>query len=271
LPGRDVSPADAGLAIVDSGRYDEIPYDGECWLGGVYLSAGQPERWVEVCRNMIGRHSGAQTFAHASLALALTTTGASDEAMAAAKGLLAAADAIENPNVASYALLAYGIANRYADPVTAYESHRRGAKIAYDSGNRALESYHAGNLSRLAVTLGEPMDALDYVTLAIRRFYDSGSFSLMPSAYAVLASVLHQLGQYEPAATFSAFATTPFALATYPEIHATVAHLREVLGEERYQSLVSAGESMTNAALVTYAFEQIDQARAHLLQSSESS
>jgi hypothetical protein len=172
--------------------------------------------------------------------------------------------------VAGYALLAYGIANRYADPVAAYDAHRRGLKMAYDSGNRQQESFHAGNLSRLAVTVGEPVDALDYVTLAIRRFYDSGSFSIMPSAYAVLAAVLDRLGHYEPAATFSAVATTPFALATYPEIHATVTHLREVLGNEAYESLVQAGATMPNTALVTYAFEQIDQARAELLQAGES-
>jgi tetratricopeptide (TPR) repeat protein len=262
--------ADAGLAIVDSGGYDGIPYDGESWLGGVYLSAGHPERWVEVCRNMIARDSGAHTFAHSSLALALTTAGASDEAMAASKGLLAAADAIDNPNLAGYALLAYGIANRYADPVAAYDAHRRGLKMAYDSGNRQQESFHAGNLSRLAVTLGKPLDALDYITLAIRRFYDSGSFSIMASAYAVLAAVLDRLGHYEPAATFSAFATTPFALATYPEINATVGHLREVLGSEAYESLVQSGAAMPNTALVTYAFEQIDQARAEVLHGDES-
>jgi hypothetical protein len=100
--------------------------------------------------------------------------------------------------------------------------------------------------------------------LAIRRFYDSGSFSIMSSAFAVLAAVLDRLGHYEPAATFTAFATTPFALATYPEIHATVAHLREVLGNEAYESLVRAGATMPKSALVTYAFEQIDQARAEV-------
>jgi hypothetical protein len=106
--------------------------------------------------------------------------------------------------------------------------------------------------------------------LAIRRFYDSGSFSIMASAYAVLAAVLDRLGHYEPAATFSAFATTPFALATYPEINATVGHLREVLGSEAYESLVQSGAAMPNTALVTYAFEQIDQARAEVLHGDES-
>ena len=37
-------------------------------------------------------------------------------------------------------------------------------------------------LSRLAITHGEPADALDYLTLAIRNFYDSGSFFLLLTA-----------------------------------------------------------------------------------------
>jgi hypothetical protein len=108
------------------------------------------------------------------------------------------------------------------------------------------------------------------VTLALRRFYDSGSFSIVPSALAVLADVLDRLGHYEPAAIFSAAGAHPFARTTYPELQTTIAHLREVLGDKQYESLLSAGESMTNVAIVTYAFEQIDIARAHLLRADKS-
>ena len=52
--------------------------------------------------------------------------------------------------------------------------------------------------------------------------------------------------------------------------HALPAALREVLGDKQYESLLSAGESMTNVAIVTYAFEQIDIARAHLLRADKS-
>jgi hypothetical protein len=37
-----------------------------------------------------------------------------------------------------------------------------------------------------------------------------------------------------------------------------------VLGDERFESLVREGEAMTHGALVTYAFDQIDRARAEL-------
>ena len=75
----------------------------------------------------------AHSFAYACLTLALTTTGARDEALAASKELPAAADATDNPEVASYTLLAYGIAQRDVAPSAAYDAHRRGLKIAQDT------------------------------------------------------------------------------------------------------------------------------------------
>jgi predicted ATPase len=262
--------ADACLAIIENARFDPIPCQGEVWLGGVYLAQGRPERFVEVCRNMAVREPGSDAFARACLALALTTTGAHDEAVAASEHLPEAADATDNPHSASYMLLAYGIAQRDVDPVAAYDAHRQGQKIAQDSGNRQIDSYHAGNLARLAASQGEHVDALEYVTMALRRFYDSGSFSIVPSALAVLADVLNRLGYYEPAAIFSASGAHPFARASYPELQWTIARLRAVLGNEGYETLVSTGESMTNAAIVTYAFEQIDIARTNLLRVGES-
>jgi hypothetical protein len=37
-----------------------------------------------------------------------------------------------------------------------------------------------------------------------------------------------------------------------------------VLGDPAYESLARKGEKMTTAAIVTYAYDQIDQARAEL-------
>lgn len=258
-----VSYADSALSLIDSGLYDEIPYEGEAWLGGVYLSEGRPERFVQVCRNMVARHPR-NHFAIACLTLALTTVGENDEAVAISANLPSAADAARNPEVASYALLAYGIAQRDMDPESAYAAHRKGSKIAQDSGNRQLETFHAGNLARIAALHGEPLDALEYATLAIRRFYNSGSFSLMHSAFAVLAGLLDRLGNYESAATLCASEANAFARTTYPELKVTIAHLRQVLGDDRYESLRAAGEYMSGAHLATYAFEQLDTARAQL-------
>jgi hypothetical protein len=191
-------------------------------------------------------------------------TGADDEAMAVSDGLLAHADATDNPQDVSYALLAYGIVHHNVDPIAAYEAHRRGLQIAQDSGNRFAESNHAGNPARLAATHAEATDALDYVALAIRNYHDSGSLSILPTAIAVLATLLDRLGHYEPAATISGFAATAFTRTAYPEFDTTIAHLREVLRDQTYESLARKGEMMTTAEMATYAYDQIDQARTEL-------
>jgi hypothetical protein len=48
------------------------------------------------------------------------------------------------------------------------------------------------------------------------------------------------------------------------EITTAIAHLRDVLGDQTYESLAREGETMTTAAMVTYAYDQIDQARTEL-------
>ncbi len=204
-------------------------------------------------------------FTRVCFALALATAGAKDEAMSTAKHFPAIAAETDNPNLASYALLAYGLAYHDADPRASKDAHLKGMQIAMDSGNRQVESYHAGNLSWLAGSHGQPSEALDYATVALTRFYDTGHFSVMPSAVAILASLLEQLEFYEPAAIISVPASTPFAGATYPEIHQTVARLRDILGDERYGRLAQKGASMSRAALAAYCLEQIDLARAHLM------
>jgi hypothetical protein len=87
---------------------------------------------------------------------------------------------------------------------------------------------------------------------------------------AVLAAVLDRLGRYEPAATIAGFAAVnPMAAATLPELDTAITHLRGVLGDHTYESLARKGETMTITAMVTYAYDQIDQARAELNAVSE--
>ena len=44
----------------------------------------------------------------------------------------------------------------------------------------------------------------------------------------------------------------------------SIAHLRDVLGDQTYEPLAHKGETMTTAVMVTYAYDQIDQARTEL-------
>jgi hypothetical protein len=56
----------------------------------------------------------------------------------------------------------------------------------------------------------------------------------------------------------------PLTALAFPEMTTAIAHLREVLGDQTYESLAREGEAMTIAAMANYAYDQIDQARAEL-------
>ncbi|MDT5224993.1 MAG: hypothetical protein QOG19_2400, partial [Mycobacterium sp.] len=85
--------------------------------------------------------------------------------------------------------------------------------------------------------------------------------SLMHNPLAILSGVFDRLGHHEQAATISGFAASPMARAGYPQLEATITHLREVLGDEVYESFAHAGEMMTIAAMANYALTNIEQAR----------
>jgi len=79
-----------------------------------------------------------------------------------------------------------------------------------------------------------------------------------------LAVFLDRLGRHEAAATIAGFALSPLTAASFPKINAVIAHLRQILGDQVYESLARKGQTMSTAALVTYAYDQIDHARAAL-------
>jgi predicted ATPase len=264
-PGRieaGVGYSNAAQLVIGSGRH-EVPFGLEGALGGAYMVIGQPQRCVEWCRARLARGRDTHTLTRAVLVLALTDADCGEEARAAANGLIDAAEATHNPYLLTFALHAHGYAFRDADPAATLDAARRGLVIAQDSGNRYTESLLAADLSRLEAVYGDPLAALDYVTLVIRNLHDAGN-TLIRNALAVLAAFFDRLGRYEPAATIAGFAFSPFAATVLPEFNTAIAHLREILGDPAYESLARAGEKMTTAAMVTYAYDQIDQARAEL-------
>ena len=87
---------------------------------------------------------------------------------------------------------------------------------------------------------------------------------MVRSPLGLLAALFHRLGRYEPAATVAGFAINPLAAAAFPETSAAIAQMRDVLGDQTYESLARKGETMTTAAMATYVYDEIDQARTEL-------
>ncbi|WP_231972881.1 MULTISPECIES: adenylate/guanylate cyclase domain-containing protein [unclassified Mycobacterium] len=241
---------------------DKVSSFGEAFLGSAYLFVGQPERYLELCRAQVGRGGDANTFARANLVFALAVCGSSDEALATGEGLIDAAEATGNPWVLAYALFVYGYAVRATDPDRALAALRRSLLVARDSGNRFYETQFPYWAAGLMAEQGDPGAAVDHLASAIRNNHESGNIGMMYNALAVLAVFLNRLGHYEPAATIAGLAAvSPMAATTLPELAEMIADLREVLGDQTYESLARKGEMMTTAEMVTYAYGQIDQAR----------
>jgi predicted ATPase len=244
---------------------DHLPYGAEGFLGGAYVAVGQSERWVQWCRTQLSRGLDARAFIQACLVIGLTLTNSIDDAMAAADGLIDAAEVTGNPQVLSWALLACGYAFRDADPDLALEASRRGLSIARDSGNTFNETVLVYMLASLEAEHGDRMAALDHFTVAIGNYHESGNTYMLSAPLALLAVFLDRLGRYESAGTIAGFAATnPMTAAGQPELVTAIAHLREVLGDQNYQRLAREGEAMTAAAIVSYAYDQVDQTRAEL-------
>ena len=254
--------SDAGQIVLDRNR-EALPHGTEALSGAIYLAIGQPERLAEWCRAQLARRDN-DVHIQAFLVCALSFAGCGGEAMDAADGLIEAAEATGNPHWLSSALAAYGLAFRDADPGGALNALGRGLVIAQDSGNRAQVSALAQFLGRLEAEHGDTVSAFDHLTLAIRNWHNAGNTTTIRGPLAALAAVLDRLGHHESAATIAGFALNPLTVMTSPEITTAITHLRDVLGEATYESLARKGESMTTAAMVTYAYDQIDEARAEL-------
>ena len=259
-----VGYSDAGQLLVSEDG-DAVPFGIQFWLGTAYSVTSRPERAVEWYRAELARDRDTLALTRACLVMSLAgALGSPDEAMAAATGLVDAAEATRNPCAISSALLAYGAAFRDANPDRAREYMRRGLVIAQDSGTRALETHLAYGLALLESKSGDPLAALDYFAVAIRSYHDSGNTVNMRSALAGLAACVCRIERYEPAATLAGFAFDPLTAAWLPEVDITITQLRNVLGNETYESLARKGAMMATASVATYAYDQIDQAKAEL-------
>jgi tetratricopeptide (TPR) repeat protein len=255
--------SDAGETAVRTGR-GELPFGFDGMFANAYMAIGKPDPAVEWCRAQLARTPNAHVNITSYLVMALTIAGRDDQAMAATEGLVDTAEATRNPEVLSLALMADGFAWRNTDPDRALEATRRGLGVAHESGNRFNETHIAANLAQLEVEHGDPLSALDHIGLAIRHLHDSGNIVTLRSPFANLAILFDRLARHEPAATIAGFGFSPLTAASFPNINAAIAHLRDVLGDQTYESLARKGETMTTAAMATYAYDQIDQARTKL-------
>ncbi len=228
------------------------------------MAIGQPERWAELCRTSLERRGDNHVLIRTCRVFALAFAGRFEEAREAADGLIDAAVASNNPYMHTFAIANYSYCLASASSERDLTLCRQGLALAQDSGNRYTETILATALARFEAETAVTVAAIDHLTLVIRHWHDSGNTGGLVGPLAMLGAFLDRLGRFEAAATLAGFSCNPVSLATVPELAPTIAHLQETLGDQAYQSFARTGEAMTTAAIVAYAYDQIDQARTEL-------
>lgn len=137
------------------------------------------------------------------------------------------------------------------------------ALAAHDQVLREAIEAHGGRLFKHA---GDGAVA----ALAIRNNHESGNIGMLHSPLATLAIGLDRLGHHAPAAAITGFAAVnPMVAVALPELAALTTRLRDVLGDDAFESLARAGETMTLATIAPYAYDQSDRARTELNAAAE--
>jgi tetratricopeptide (TPR) repeat protein len=251
-------------------HYSPGPFGGaRLWIAASRLLAelgagyafGGPDRAVELCRAEIDRSGDPTSYARALLVIGLRLAGRDDEARELAPKVVEAAEQRANPFVLAYALLAYAMASRDANPTAAMAALRRGLDIADQSGNSRLECNLQIILADLEVGHGHPHDALDLLESAITSYHDSGDMLSLRSPLASLAVCLGRISQHEAAATIAGSAATGLTRAVVRALPTATAHLRQILGDQKFDMLAAHGAALEPTDVVKYALEQIEHAR----------
>ena len=141
---------------------------------------------------------------------------------------------------------------------------RRGLVIAQDSGNRAIETHLAVQSGPTRGRTRRPAGRARLLRCGDPQLPRLGQHHHDPCRPGWPRRPFRPARALRTAATIAGFAVSPLTAAVVPEINTAITHLRDVLGDETYESLARKGETMTTAAMVTYAYDQIDQVKAEL-------
>ena len=106
--------------------------------------------------------------------------------------------------------------------------------------------------------------ALDYSAVATRNHHERGQHRHYAWQSGLARRVSGSARTLRTSDSHLRFCRRSIDRTPDPEITIAITHLREVLGDQTYESLARKGEMMTISAMATYAFDQIDQVRTEL-------
>ncbi len=264
-PDLGVTYAQAAAALEAEGRHDPF-IDG--WSGVLealaHLFGGRIERRVEICTEMARREGFARVVGLCGLTWALPAIGLGEEARRVADETLAAARDYGNPFWIGWALGGTGRAFAETDPLVALGALREGLAYAEEHRLPFWQANLAQDAARLEATHGEFRDALHLFSNAIDAFQRAGNIAFLAATLASLAVFFDRFERPEIAATVYGASTRQASISLVPNLPAAVDHLREVLGDARFDECVATGAAQSTAEAVRYAHRQLRLTRREI-------
>ena len=250
-----------GQRLIGDERFDRFPFGYGAWLGAPYIAVGQPKRWADLARALL-EHMTTGTRTSGRPWLCADHRWRVDEAMAPTDGLIDTAEATQNPHALRKR------ASRIRVRLPRRRSARRTSSPRPSVGVAQTAATGSSNpISPSFCQISSRKTAPQRRLSTISRWRSATTSTQVTSRHREVrwpssppcwtGSVTMSLRPPSP------IRRERLTRMAFPEIATTIVHLREMLGDDRYESLAQVGKAMTNAAMANYALEQIDLARAN--------
>jgi tetratricopeptide (TPR) repeat protein len=223
--------------------------------------SGEVEEGLEICEGMASQTGFERLLGLTLVLYILPNAGRSEEARAIAEETATAVRAHGNPWLIAFALDGYGRAFAETDPVRALTVLRQGLDYTRDHRLPLFEAFFARDVAALEAAHGERDEALALFDDNIDSLHRAGDVAHLSSTLANLAAFFDRIDQPDIAATVYGTTIRHASITRVINLSFVVDHLRDVLGQTRFDQCLAAGAAMAPADAVHYVRRHIHLAR----------
>ena len=218
-----------------------FPFDYEAYHGSPYIAVGQPERWADACRVQLEHDDDSHGYTRACLGHGAGSRWRRDEATAASRW--------PRRHRRSHRKSAFafdGTSRRRLSPPIHRSDHRTGGPpaVAEDRSGKRQPVQRIAHRRHFVASwrciTALPQSAFDHLTSGdpqlprLGQHRDAAQPAGHPRRLVATGSATSNPPPPSPGSP-----TDPLTRMAFPEITTTIAHLREVLGDDAYESFRS--------------------------------
>jgi predicted ATPase len=256
--------AQTAVSLEGDPRYDGFQHGwSSYWEAVAHRYSHSVEQFLAICHELAEETGFAHVIGQCGLLGVLAGVGRPEEARAIADETLEAARDLGNPFWIAYAMTGWGRAHASQNPVAALEILSR--SLAYTTEHRLdyMRAIVLREMATLEETSGGLLEALEKFSTVIEWYRASGNRGSVTTTIGDIAVMFDRLGRLEIAATVYG-TSIPHGRSIAQELPTTVDHLREVLGDSRFDECVGVGSAMEFNDAMIYVRRVLDAAHRQL-------